>query len=42
MLAGVHEAEGGCGEVGAQGQQGVEGCDCGGFGDGDGEGWERC
>jgi hypothetical protein len=42
VLAGVDQAERGGREVGAQGQQGVEGCDCGGFGDGDGEGWEMC
>jgi hypothetical protein len=39
VLAGVDEAEGGCWEVGPESQEGVQGCDCGGFGDGYGEGW---
>ena len=42
MLAGVDEAERGGWEVGAQGEEGVESGDCGGFGNGDGEGWEGC
>ena len=42
MLAGVHEAERVGWEVGAKSQQGVESCDCGGFWDGDREGWEMC
>jgi hypothetical protein len=29
VLAGVDEAEGGCWKVRAQGQEGVQGCDCG-------------
>jgi hypothetical protein len=39
VLAGVDEAEGSCWEVGAESQEGVQGCDCGWFGDGYGEGW---
>jgi hypothetical protein len=35
----MDEAEGGCWEVRAEGEQGVQGRDCGWFGDGYGEGW---
>lgn len=39
MLAGVDEADGGCGGGGAEGEELAEGGYCGVGGDGEGDGW---